>query len=156
MAVSKIRKTSSWIFIIVTLINIAILLVYYGGGYVDPTAEVPVPNNVDVLLYWLYTLFGVSVGLTFFFAGAQLVKLLKDDLKAGLISLGAIGAIAAMLFIYYTIGDPTPLNLIGYEGTENVPFWLKLSDMWLYSLYTLLGLVIACIAWGNVKRVLDK
>jgi hypothetical protein len=156
MSVTKIRKTSSWIFTGVTLINITILLVYYLGGSVDSTAEVPVPVNVDYLLYWLYTLLGATVGLSIFFAGLQMAKLLKEDTKSGLISLGAVAALVGMMFLYFTIGDPTPLPLIGYEGSENVPFWLKMADMWLYAIYTLLALIIACIAWGNIKKVLDK
>lgn len=156
MAVSKIRKISSWIFMVAILISLVVFGVYYGGGSVDPTAETPEPVYIDVLLYWLYILFGLVVALTVFFAALQVGKLLKEDLKAGLLSLGAIALIAGILLVTYTIGSDTPLVLPGYDGTENVPFWLKLTDMWLYSIYTMVVLLVGFIAWGNLKRALEK
>ena len=156
MAVSKIRKISSWSFLVTIIISLIVFGVYYGGGSVDPTAETPEPVYIDVLLYWLYVLLGIVVGLTVFFAALQLVKLIKLDPKSGALSLGAIVLLVAMFFITYTIGSDVALVLPGYEGTENVPFWLKTTDMFLYSIYTMVTLLVGFIVWGNVKRALSK
>lgn len=156
MAVTKIRKISSWFFIVTIIISLVVFGIYYGGGTVDPTAETPEPVYVDVLLYWLYVLFGIVLGCTVFFAALQMVKLMKDDPKSGIFSLGAIVLLVGMLLITYTLGSDVPLVLPGYEGTENVPFWLKLTDMWLFSIYIMLIANVGFIVWGNVKRALGK
>jgi hypothetical protein len=156
MAVTKIRKISSWVFIVTILISVVVFGIYYGGGTIDPTAETPEPVYTDVLLYWLYTMFAVVVGFTVFFAVLQIAKLLKEDPKAGALSLVAIVLLVAMLFITRALGSDVALVLPGYEGTENVPFWLKTTDMFLYSIYTMVVLIVGVIVWGNVKRALDK
>ena len=43
----------------------------------------------------------------------------------------------AVVVISWTMGSEEPLVIPGYSGTENVPFWLKLTDMFLYSIYIL-------------------
>lgn len=156
MAVTKIRKISSLFFLVSILISIVVLGIYYGGGVVDPTVEAPEPIYTDVLLYWLYVLLGLVLGLTVFFAVLQIVKLLKDDPKSGALSLGAIVLLVAMLLVARALGSDIPLNIPGYEGAENVPFWLKTTDMLLYSIYFMITVNVGFIVWGNVKRALGK
>ena len=40
MAVTKIRKLSSWTLLIISLITIVVLGIFFGGGVEDPAAEV--------------------------------------------------------------------------------------------------------------------
>lgn len=156
MAVTKIRKLSGLFFVVTIIISLIVFGIYYGGGVIDPTAETPEPVYTNVLLFWLYILFGIVLGFTLFFAALQMAKLIKDDPKSGLLSLGAIVLMAGLLLITYTLGSDVPLVLPGYEGTENTPFWLKLTDMWLYSIYIMVVAIIGFIVWGNVKRALAK
>ena len=44
----------------------------------------------------------------------------------------------------------------GYDGTENVPFWLRLTDMFIYSIYFLMGMTVLLIIAGSVKKALGK
>ena len=61
---------------------------------------------------------------------------------------------AVLLIIAYTIGDGTPLNILGYEGPDNVPTMLKLTDMWIYSVYILMTLtVLAMLLNPLIKRI---
>ena len=46
------------------------------------------------------------------------------------------------------------MDIPGYDGQENSPFWLKLADMFLYTLYILLGLAVALIAGFSVMKKL--
>ena len=39
MAVTKIRKISSWTLLICSIISVVTLLMFYFGGIVDPSAE---------------------------------------------------------------------------------------------------------------------
>jgi hypothetical protein len=62
-----------------------------------------------------------------------------------------------MLFLTYTFGGTTPVNVLNSEAqVYNVPFWLKITDMWLYSTYILTGLVILAIIGGSVRRIISK
>ncbi|WP_085535032.1 hypothetical protein [Massilibacteroides vaginae] len=156
MAVTKIRKVSSLVFIVSILISVVVFGFYYGGGIVDPTAETPEPVNTDILLYWLYILLGIVIGMTVFFAVLQIGKLLKSDPKSGMLSIGAIVLMAGLLLITRAMGSDVPLPIPGYEGTENVPFWLKTTDMFLYSIYAMVVLIVVVIVWGNVRKALTK
>jgi len=44
------------------------------------------------------------------------------------------------------------MNIPGYDGTDNVPFWLKLTDMFLYSIYILLFVTIVAIIASGIKK----
>lgn len=156
MAVSKIRKMSSWVFIVALLISLVVFGIYYGGGMVDPTAETPEPVYTDVLLFWLYILLAIVVCFTIFFAILQMAKLLKDDPKSGMLSLAGVVLLAGILLVTRVAGSDELLPLSGYDGTENVPFWLKNADMFLYSIYTMIVLTVVVIVWGNVKKALGK
>lgn len=156
MAVTKIRKISSWSLLIISFISVVALAVFYFGGVSNPGEDTKNPVYTDLLLNWIYVLFIITVIATILFAIWQFVTLLKDNPKAAISSLIAIVAFAAMLFITYSIGNGTPLQLVGYEGEFNVSFWLKVTDMWLYSSYVLVVLIVIAVIAGSVKKILGK
>ena len=39
------------------------------------------------------------------------------------------------------MGSEKALVIPGYDGAENVPFWLKITDMFLYSIYIMLAVL---------------
>jgi hypothetical protein len=57
-----------------------------------------------------------------------------------------------LLGVTYTIGDGTPLNMIGYDGTENVPFWLKITDMFLYTIYFMIALMLVLMLVFSIRK----
>ena len=57
MAVTKIRKISSWTLLICALISIAVLGMFYAGGVVDPAAELQEPIYTGLLIDWTSVLF---------------------------------------------------------------------------------------------------
>ena len=81
---------------------------------------------------------------------------LKDHPKEALTNLAVIGAFALLLIISWVIGDGTPLNLPAYDGEDNVYFWLKLTDMWLYSAGFLMGASILSIIVFSLVKVIRK
>ena len=156
MAVTKIRKISSWSLLIISFISVVALALFYFGGVSNPGEETKDPVYTDLLLNWIYVLAIITVIATFVFAIWQFVTLLKDNPKAAISSLIAVVAFAAMLFITYSIGSGTPLQLVGYEGDHNVSFWLKVTDMWLYSSYLLVILIVIAVIAGSIKKMLGK
>lgn len=158
MAVTKIRKFSSWILILCTIITLVVLGLFFFGGDNEPyKGEMWNPKYVDLLLYWQYALMGITALAAVLLGIYQFASSFKNNPKGGVMGLIVIVLFFAMLFITYAIGDTTPVNVINSEAQEfNTPFWLKITDMWLYSTYILTGLVIVAIIAGSVKRLLGK
>ena len=50
MAVTKIRKISSWTLLISSIISIIVLGMFYAGGVVDPAAEMKEPIYTGLLI----------------------------------------------------------------------------------------------------------
>ena len=141
MAVTKIRKISSWTLLISSIISIIVLGMFYAGGVVDPAAEMKEPIYTGLLINWTSVLFFVTIISTMLFAVWQFLTLLKTN----------------VLFITYTMGDATPLTGLNADSqVYNTPGWLKITDMWIMSTIVLLVLIVACVVWGSVKRIMGK
>ena len=156
MAVSKIRKISSWSLIIIMAVSAIVLGIYYTGGIENPGEEMAKPVYTGLLLNWVSTLFGVTLGATVLFAISQFVMQLKDSPKSAISTLVVLVVFAGTFFITYSMGGGTPLTILGYEGEHNVESWLKLTDMWIYTSYILMTLIIAVVILGGVKKILNK
>ena len=158
MAVTKIRRISSWVLLLCTFVTIVVLGLFFFGGDNEPyKGEMWNPIHVDTLLYWQYILFALIIATTLILAIWQFITNLKNDPKSALMVLGVVVLFIAMLFITYSIGDTTKLPILNSDAQEfNVDFWLKITDMWLYSTYILLVLVILAIAAGSLKNILKK
>ena len=129
------------------LISIAIFCLFYFGGD-TPEAERLVadtsmwePAHTDALLFWLYALGALAVLVTLITVCYQFVSTLKHSPKDAVMSLLGIVLLVVLLGVTYTIGDGTPLNIVGYEGTENTETWLKVADMFCYSIYFMIALL---------------
>ena len=161
MAVRRIRKISSWTLLILTIISVAILGLFYFGGQDVPLGEKELKNPLytSELLYWAYILFGLSALSLVGFGLIQFVSSFKANPKSALISFGILIAFGALLVFANSLGDGTPLTTIK-EGSDlqayNTKFWLKVTDMWLYSMYMLLVLVVIALVWGSLKKMLSR
>ena len=109
MAVTKIRKISSWTLLISSIISIIVLGMFYAGGVVDPAAEMKEPIYTGLLINWTSVLFFVTIISTVLFAVWQFLTLLKTNAKSAIMSLVVLVCFVAVLFITYTMGDATPL-----------------------------------------------
>ena len=157
MAVTKIRKISSWTLLISSIISIVVLGMFYAGGVVDPSVEMKEPIYTGLLLNWTSILFFVTIISTVIFALWQFTSLLKTSPKSALASLIVVVFFAAMLFITYSMGDATPLTGLNADSQAyNIPFWLKITDMWINSTIVLMVLIIIAVAAGSVKRMINR
>ena len=87
MAVTKIRKISSWTLLISSIISIIVLGMFYAGGVVDPAAEMKEPIYTGLLINWTSVLFFVTIISTMLFAVWQFLTLLKTNAKSAIMSL---------------------------------------------------------------------
>ena len=118
MAVTKIRKMSSWTLLIVSLISIVVLGMFFGGGITNPGEEMKEYVYTGLLLNWTSALFFVTIICMVLFAVWQFITLLKVNPKSALSALGVVVAFVAMLFITYSIGDGTPLQGLNADSQK--------------------------------------
>jgi len=161
MAVTKIRKISSWILWVVAAISVAVFALFYFGGEAEnsPYAAVQLsdPKYTDILIYWIYVTFALAIIALAGFGIFQLITSLMTTPKKTLGGLSVIIVFALILGFTYVMGNPTPLSGINTDSAQyNIPFWLKVTDMWLYSMYVLLIACVLAVAAGSVKRFFVK
>ena len=157
MAVTKIRRISRRTHIIAVLISIVVMALFYLGGQVPAhekiAADMSQPKYIDIVLYWSYIILAITVVVWLLFSIFGFFKQLKESPKKAIAGLLVLAVFAALLFITYTIGSGKLLDIPGYEGADNNPTTLKLTDMWLYSSYVMLGLnFLALVFLPLIKR----
>ena len=113
MAVTKIRKISSWTLLICSIVSIIILGMFFAGGVVDPAAELQEPIYTGLLIDWTSALFFATIISTVLFAIWQFLGLLKTNAKEALSSLAVLVLFVALLFVTYTVGDKPRLQRFG-------------------------------------------
>lgn len=157
MAVTKIRKLSSWTVLIISLITVVVVGIFFGGGVVDPAAEVKDYVYTELLLNWTYLVFFLTIIALVVLGVWQYASVLKTNPKSAVMSLVVLVLFALLLIITYSIGDGTPLTTLNADSqTYNTSFWLKCTDMWIQSTIVLFLLIIAAIAWGTIKRIMSE
>lgn len=157
MAVTKIRKFSSWTLLASMLLTVVVLVMFYTGGVVDPSADNLEPVNTSLMINWTFILFGIVVLATLIFAILQFLGQLKHSPKKALGSLASVIVLVVILLIGYSMADGTPLqNLNADAQKDNIPLWLKMADMWIYSIYAFVVLIIGCIIVGSIKKLLKR
>lgn len=153
----KIQKISSSILYAVLVVTLVILGMFFMGGedtnriIADP--EMSQPLYTDPLIYWMYVLLGITIIVTVLAAIFQFATSFMDSPKDAVKSLLGLIAIIAVLIVSWAMGSGESLVMPAYDGTENVPFWLKITDMFLYSFYFLMGVAILLIfGFGIAKK----
>ncbi len=156
MAVSKIRKFSSWTLLIIAIISVVVFALFFFGGVDDPAAAKPEPTHTSTLLYWTYAVCALAVLALLLFSVLSFTGLLKTNPKGAFLTLGILVAFVALLLVTYSIGSTERLPLGPDFVKYNQDGWLKSSDMWLYSIYALLGLTFLAVVWGSIKSMISK
>ena len=160
MAVTKISRVSRWTLYALSAVTILLIALFYFGGNVAPENQYAElvgkaePSFTNALLYWIYLLLGITVFALIAFSVMGFINNFRYNRKRAINSLVTLLVFAVLLIIAYTIGDGTPLNILGYEGPDNVPTMLKLTDMWIYSVYILMALTILAMLFSPlIKRI---
>ena len=139
--------------LLLTLIGITLLLLilFFFGGEVEG-ASLYTPLFTDSLLNWGFILVALAAGVTVFFEVANII-LQPQKAKRTLMS---IGILLLIILISYILADGTPLHLYGYTGSDNVPYWLVYSDIFLFTSYIAFGITIAALLFTEVSRAFRK
>jgi hypothetical protein len=71
-------------------------------------------------------------------------------------TLIALGVMMLIGLITLALADGTPLKIIGYEGTDNVPGMLILTDVFIFTAYIVFGLSIFLVLFTEIAKGLRK
>ena len=155
----RIQKVSGTVLYVMLAITLVILGMFFFGGetpldqrLVADTA-MEEPAQTDALIYWMYILFGIAVIITIAAAIYQFVTGFIDSPMTAIKSLLGLILIIVVLVISWAMGSDQPLVMPGYDGAENVPFWLKLTDMFLYTIYIMMvAMIMLIFGFGIPKK----
>ena len=160
MAVTKISRISRWTLYAMSVVTVALIGLFFLAGNVQPEQQyaelvgLTEPTFTDALLYWVYILLAITILAVFVFSIFGFINNLRYSRKKAINSLVTLLIFAVLLIIAYSIGDGEPLNILGYEGPDNVKGMLKLTDMWLYTIYILMALTILAMLFSPlIKRI---
>ena len=141
------------LYVMFAIILVVLGMFFFGGAaqgdavLASVDAEMWQPAHTDALIYLMYILFFVAIIAT--------VVGVLFQFGAALKSLIGLVILVAVVVISWTMGSEEPLVIPGYSGTENVPFWLKLTDMFLYSIYILFAGTVLAIIFSSIKKKLS-
>ena len=160
MAVTKISKISRWTLYAMSLVTVVLIALFFLAGNVLPENQIPElvgltePVFTDALIYWIYILFGITLFALFAFSIVGFINNFRYNKRGAINSFLTLAVFAILLIGAYAIGDGTPMNILGYEGPDNVKGMLKMTDMWLFTIYILMALTILAMLFSPlIKRI---
>lgn len=131
-------------------------LFYFGGEMSTPIVpEMSNPANTDSLLFLMYGFLGIAVAITIIAFLYQFGVALVDNPVKALKSLIGVILLVVVLLVTWGMGSEELLVLPGYDGSDNVPFWLRLTDMFLYTIYFLLIVTVLSIIGSSIMKKLS-
>ena len=138
---------------------IATALFFLGGS--DGSLEVAgdfldIPKFTNALLFWIYALVVLVILVTFGFVIAKLVETFKVDSKRALTSVGVVLGAVVLCIICWFLGSPEKVEILGYEGTDNVGNMARMSDAIMYLVYILTASTVAALVWGVIYTKVKK
>ena len=119
---SLISKVTLWVLLAIGLIVSA--MVFLGGNEAEGLEVagdvLAVPVFTDLFLNWNYFLLLLAIAVTLVFVVAGFIRLWKSDKKKAAFTLGVLVAFVLLFVICWFLGSPEKIQIIGYEGTDNV------------------------------------
>ncbi len=152
-----VPKVTLWVLMLVGIIATAMF--FFGGseGSLEVAGDfLDIPKFTNVLLYWIYALVVLVILVTFGFVLAKLVETFKVDPKRGLVSVGVVLGAVALCALCWFLGSPEEVEILGYEGTDNVGAMARMSDAIMYLVYILTASTVAALVWGVIYTRVKK
>ena len=132
---------------------LVVLGMFYFVGYNNPVGEYNEPAHTETLIYLMYAMFGICVAVTLVGAIAQFGAALKDNPMSAVKSLLGIVLLVVVLVVSYGMGSDA--TIMTGDGPYTDTFWLKITDMLIYSIYFLFG-VAAIGTIVNLSGIFKK
>ena len=150
-------KVTVWVLMLVGILAAVMFFVGGSEGSLEVAGDfLDIPKFTDLLLYWNYVLVALVIIATFGFVIAKLVETFKVDAKKGLVSVGVVLGAIALCAVCWFLGSPEKIEILGYEGTDNVGPMAQMTDAIMYLVYILVAATVAALVWGVVYTKVKK
>ena len=153
----SIPKVTLLVLMIVGILAAAMFFLGGSEGSLEVAGDfLDIPKFTNVLLCWIYVLVELVILVTFVFVIAKLVETFKVDSKRALTSVGVVLGAVVLCIICWFLGSPEKVEIIGYEGTDNVGNMARMSDAIMYLVYILTASTVAALVWGVIYTKVKK
>ena len=150
-------KVTLWVLMVVGIVATALFFLGGSEGSLEVAGDfLDIPKFTNALLFWIYALVVLVILVTFGFVIAKLVETFKVDPKKGLVSVGVVLGAVALCALCWVLGSPEKIEILGYEGTDNVGNMARMSDAIMYLVYILTASTVAALVWGVVYTKVKK
>ena len=150
-------KVTLWVLMLVGIVATAMFFLGGSEGSLEVAGDfLDIPKFSDVFLYWIYALVALVILVTFGFVLAKLVETFKVDPKAGVRSILVVLAAVGLCALCWFLGSPEKVEILGYEGTDNVGNMARMSDAIMYLVYILTASTVAALVWGVIYTKVKK
>ena len=113
--------------------------------------------HIDTYLYWTYAVLGVGIGSLVIFALVTVARDFQKNPKSALGSIAAIAVFVLLFVVCYFISPATEYNkIVNGENVHYSESMMKTIDMWIYSIYVLLGAPVLLIVVFGLKNLIKK
>ncbi len=136
---------------------ILVALIYFGGNAESLTVgedSLTVPKFTDPLLYWSGFLIVLTIAITLVLTLWGFIKQLIDNPSSALKTLIPLIIFALIFVVSWFFGSAEKIDIIGYEGTDNVGFWAQFTDMLIYSISVLFVAIALTIVGSGIYKSL--
>ncbi len=142
-------KITLWVLM---LLGIVATIMFFAGGS-NGSLEVAgdfldIPRFTDLFLIWSYILLGIVILVTLGVVITEFVKNCKYDKRKAIRTSVVVLGFVALVLVCWFLGSPEKINIIGYEGTDNVGAMAQMSDAIIYLCYILFAATICTLIWG--------
>ena len=116
-------KMSYYALYVCFAVILVVLGMFFLVGYNNPVGDMNAPEHTETLIYLMYALFGVTVGLTVIAAIAQFGAALKDNPMGAIKSLLGLVLLVAVVLISYAMGSDATITANEAPYTDNSSFF---------------------------------
>lgn len=141
------QKILNIVTIAMFVVTVVLLGLFMFGGNL-PNQQYTTPVYTSSFLNWSYVLFGIAIIAALVFPIARLFTRPKQAMKSFL----GLAVLIVIIVLAYAMSDGTPMKLVGYTGSDNVPSMLIFSDTILYTMYFLFAGAILAILGTEIYR----
>ena len=128
-----------------------VVMVESGKSVGDVTSgwEYLLYSRTDIALMWAYLLILITLIASIVFPLIAVISNPKALIRLLMVLAGA----AVLVVIAYVLAKGTPIDIIGYTGTDNSdPGTLKMIDTVLFVTYMLFGIALGSILYAIISR----
>ena len=145
-------KFSKYFFYLLLIICVITGGLYFFGGKVTTVTGTEVPVYTNLLLIVLCGMFGAAVTLTVLAVIGKLIERFRRSPKYAIRSVLGFFTLAFLMLLCWLLGSTNALPLQEYNGTYNTPCWLRLTDMFIYTTFALIGAAVFLIIGFYIGR----